>query len=74
MRPEPPRAAVNPEDVPLVTLSDEDDDDQFVGIDEEDENAQISDDDDVGLGGGKGGVAADGKPESPAADKIEAKV
>ena len=69
VRPEPPRAAVNPEDVPLVTLSDEDDDDQFVGIDEEDENAQISDDDDVGLGGG-GDVAADGQPKSPAADKV----
>ena len=47
--PEPLRTD-NLEDIPIVTLSDEDDDDdQFVGIDEDDENAQISDESDVGL-------------------------
>ena len=49
VRPEPLRTA-KPEDVPVVTLSDDDEDDQFVGqLHSDDENAQISDESDVGL-------------------------
>jgi len=50
VRPEPLRTAKQ-EDIPVVTLSDDDDDDQFVGElhDDDDEDAQISDESDIGL-------------------------